>query len=326
MLEIASFEKMYPKSGWYSDVEELRIGLTNQVSPALVGAIQAPMPPPAPPAPPSPMAAGAPPAPPAPPEPYSRAMAASRAAQVRAPRAPGARGQSENPEVSLQQEVLRVLFQQDPDHAIDISTERLKSDPADPVVLSNLYMVANSKSDKALPLLLNIAKSSSSDEARKDAIFWISRSRGDKDALMDTLVGLMPSLTSEEDSMSLVFALSQLNTPKSTDLLVTMARDKNRPEKVRMSAIQWLANSKSPNRVTFLDDIYKSSMDDVRIRRQVLQGIAMTRDPAAVGVLSNVAATDPDQDTRREAVNALGQIKSPEALKALEDLLRKKPQ
>ena len=42
-------------------------------------------------------------------------------------------------------------------------------------------------------------------------------------------------------------------------------------------------------------------------------------------MLSSIATTDPDTNVKITAVNYLGQIKSPEALKALEMLLQKKP-
>ena len=47
--------------------------------------------------------------------------------------------------MTLQQEVLRELFVNNADRAIEISSERLKSDPGDQVVLSSLYLFANSK-------------------------------------------------------------------------------------------------------------------------------------------------------------------------------------
>ena len=61
-------------------------------------------------------------------------------------------GDVTDPEVSLQQEIMRAVFFNNSDRAIEIATERLKSDPSDPVVLSNLFMVASSLSAKALPM------------------------------------------------------------------------------------------------------------------------------------------------------------------------------
>src|ERR1019366_4891931 len=97
-----------------------------------------------------------PPAPPVPPAPAPRVFVGQGQFAV------AGRGQrpDENPELTLQQEVLRVLFENNPDRAIEIATERLKADPSDPLVVANLYMLANSKSDKALPMLVVLAKTS----------------------------------------------------------------------------------------------------------------------------------------------------------------------
>src|SRR5207244_2938055 len=97
-------------------------------------------------------------------------------------------------EISLQQEIMRAMFQNDPGRAIQIATDRLKANMADPVVLSTLNMVATNGSAQALPFLLEIAKSSPNAKARKDAIFWMSQTRGDKDVVVDALNGLLPTL------------------------------------------------------------------------------------------------------------------------------------
>ena len=223
-------------------------------------------------------------------------------------------------------EALRVLFENNPDRAIEIAGERLKADPHDELVLSSLHLFANSKSDKALPMLVSVAKTSTDPKARRDAVYWISRSRGEKDAITDILIGFVPSMTSDEDSSAVLYALSQVNTPKAYDALANMARDKNRAENVRLTAIQRLAETRLPNRVSLLDEIYKAATDNPKIRRQAVASLGRARDPEVVSILSGVANNDSDIGVRTTAVNYLGQIKTPEAQKALEDfLLKKKP-
>jgi len=321
--QIDVFKKQYSKSGWLSDVQELQLELNNEVPDAYVIALT--------------------PTPPAPPV-APRVQQASSAGPTPAPQAPtviirgqqggtpvamaarAAAGRTEvSQEVSLQQEVMRVIFDTDPDRAIDIATDRLKSDPTDQVVLGNLHMVANSRSPKALPLLVTLARTSPDSRTRRDAVSWISRSRGEKDALADILVGLVPSMTTDEDSSGITYALSQLNTPKTIDALAGIARDKSKSDRVRMDAMNWIAQSRVPNRLSMLEDIYKSNMDNPKTRRQILPYIGQSRDPQAVTILANIASSDPDLNVKRDAVTFLGQIKSPEALKALEALLTKKP-
>jgi hypothetical protein len=310
---IDTFAKQYPKSSWQNDVLELRIQLTNQVPqtaerillparPAVfstgpqVYVAAAPTP------------APVPPAPPAPPAPFVGIFGPL---------------QSPDPEVSLQQEVMRAFFQRDGDKAIEIAMERLKANPGDPVVLSNMNMIASSRSAQAMPMLISIAKSSSNAKARRDAIYWLGQSRTDKDAVVDTLVGLMPSL-SDEDSESVAYSLSQVRTDKSVNALATLARDKGKSEKVRNSAVYWISQSRVPNRIPLLEDIYKNSMDNSKIRTQVAFALSQTREPQAIPILGNMASSDPDIEVRKQAVFWLGQSRSPEASAALERLLQKK--
>ena len=215
------------------------------------------------------------------------------------------------------------MFHNNVDHAIEIAAERLKTNPADPVVLSSLNLVASIQSAQALSMLLGIAKSSPNAKARRDAIYWLGQSRGNKDEIVDTLVGLLPSLA-EDDSDAVAFALSQVRSDKSLNALSTIARDKNKNEKVRKNALFWIAQSRSANRVALLEDIYKNSMDNSRIRQQVMFALSQTRESQAVTILGNVASTDPDIEVRKQAVYWLGQNRSPEANQALEKLLQKK--
>jgi len=311
---ISAFAKQYPKSPWLDDVQEFRIQLTNQIPPRaeriLLTSSQAPA---APPAPPSPfggqVVVPAPPAVPIPPLPFFSVDWTGF--------------QTSDPEISLQQEVLRALFHNNADHAIEIATERLKANPADPVVLASLNLVASSRSAQAMSMLLGIVKSSSNAKARRDAIYWLGQSRGDRDAIVDTLTGLLPSL-SEDDSEAVTFALSQIRTDKSVNALATLARDKSKNEKVRNNAVFWIAQSRVPNRVGLLEDIYKNSMDNAKIRQQVMFALSQTREPQAVTIMGNVAQNDPDIEVRKQAVYWLGQSRSPEANQTLEKLLQKK--
>lgn len=322
LSRINEFDKNYPKSEWHSDVQELRINLTHEVTPAAEAMVrmqpfQTPPVPPAPPAPPAPATTlGAP----------GSMRLIGPAVQIRRPNTseyrPG-RIEISDPEVSLQQEILRALFMNSADRAIEIATERLKSDPSDPVVLSNLNMVASSQSAQALPMLTAIAKSSANARARKDAIFWISQSKADKDAVVDVLVGIVPS-AAEDESDAVAFALGQIRSDKSMSALATIARDKTKSEKARNNAIFWIGQSRTTNRASMLDEIYKGSMDSQKTRLQVVFALGQSKEPQAATALGNIAANDPDFEVRKQAVFWLGQMKTSEAMQQLENILKKK--
>jgi tetratricopeptide (TPR) repeat protein len=316
--QIDAFVKLYPKSEWLKDVQEERLSLTNVVPPQLLANLAM--------TPESPrQGTPAPPAPTPPPGPGARRGQQAPQAVIQGVRVAGRGAAEENPEIRLQREALRVLFEANADRAIEISAERLKADPADAVALGNLYMLAQSRSERALPMLVTLARTSPDVKTRKEAVTWISRSRGEKDTITDILITLIPSMVADDDSSAIAFALNQVNTTKSIEALAAMALDKNKSDRVRSNALSWIAESRVTTRVALLENIYKGTMDSSRIRRQVVSHLAQSKDPQAVRILANVAATDPDQNVKFEAVSQLGQIKTPEALKALEDLLMKKP-
>jgi len=331
------FTKAYPGSSWYRDVQDLVMSLTTQPTPAELARLQVtPQAPPAPPAPPAPNAQTRQPSPPAPivftgagpvivagQAPTPRPDAALRPSRPNSSEYRPGQVRVTDPEVSLQQEILRAVFRNNADRAIDIAAERLRTDPADPVVLSNLHMVAESTSTKALPMLTNVVRTSTNPNARRDAIYFISRARGEKDALADVLVTLVPNLRDEEIG-SVAHALSVVNNDKSMSALAGLARDRNRTEKTRTEAIYWIGQSKVANRATLLDDIYRGSTDNVKIRIQVAYALSQSREPQAVKVLGTIAQNDPSLDVRRQAVYYLGEIKTPEAFVELENLLKKR--
>jgi HEAT repeat protein len=236
---------------------------------------------------------------------------------------PFVRFQLSDPEVSLQQEIMTAIFRSNIDRAIEIANERLKADPADPVVLSSLHVLASAKSAQALSMLMGIVKNSPSPRARRDAIFWLGQSRSDNDSIVDTLVGLLPGLT-DDDSDALTFALSRVPSEKALNALMSIARDRNKSDRARTNAINWIGQSGTGNRIGSLEDIYKNSMDNAKIRQQVMFSLSRTGDPRAVTFISNIASTDPDIEVRRQAVYWLSANRSPEANQALENLLRKK--
>ena len=217
---------------------------------------------------------------------------------------------------------MRAFFRNDADRAIQIAIVRLKTDMADPVVLSTLDAVAQSASTQVLPFLLDVAKNSPNLRARKDAIFFMTQSQVNKDAVVDTLTGLVPTVT-DDDSDAVTFALGQIRTEKALNALAGIARDKNRSEKMRNSAIFCIGQSGVPNRVALLDDIYKNG-DSTQLKMQTLFALSQTHDPQAISILANIAASDPEFTLRRQAGMWLGQMKSPEATQAIENLVRKK--
>jgi tetratricopeptide (TPR) repeat protein len=310
LSRIDAFARLHPRSNWFDDVQEFRIQLTNEIPPKAESILIR-------------TALQAPPIPAAPPKPpiYVEGLRGPAPTFALPAAAPVPFGtlvfQTSYPEISLQQEVLRALFHNDGDRAIEITTDRLKANPADPVVLSSLNLVASTQSGQGVPILLGIVRNSTNAKARRDAIYWLGQSRGDKDVIVATLLGLLPSLA-EDDTESVAYTLSQIRSDKSFNALATIARDKSKSEKTRNNAIFWIGQARTANRVALLEDLYKNSMDNSKLRQQVLFALSQTHEPQAVTILGNIAASDPDIEVRKLAGFWLGASKSSEANQVLE--------
>ncbi len=159
-----------------------------------------------------------------------------------------------DPAVQFQQEVFRTLLRTNPDRALDLAAERLKSDAADPVVLGNLSSIAASTSAKALPLLISIAKKSTNTRARNEATLALARNRNDKDGLA-TLEDLYASSSdSIELRRTIVSSMSRMSDPRAVSVLARIA--KNDPDdSIRRNAVQSLGMRKEPEAMKALEDL-----------------------------------------------------------------------
>jgi tetratricopeptide (TPR) repeat protein len=261
VAEISKFEKRYPQSKWMGDVREKYVSLTNLV-PANLEYTLIPPAPPRPPRPPSPPASpqSPPPPPPPPATPFSfniKEYLTQSGQSVIGPFGFDKSILSTDPEVSLQQEILRVMLRNDPDRGIDVATERLKADPSDPVVLSNLNTIATSKSAKAMPFLLMLARSGASPKTRQQAIFALERSGTDIPNRLALFEEMYKNSSDNADiRRSIASSLSRISDPQSIPLLSNIA--KNDPDvTIRRTAVQSLGRRKEPEALKALEDLLK---------------------------------------------------------------------
>lgn len=213
LARMNAFARTYPRSRWWADVEELKIRLTHQVPPSAARVLLQ--------------------APPESPVPNASLEASRRVLVISQ-----AAAETQDLEISLQQEIMRAMFLSDATRAIEIATERLKGNMADPLVLATLDMFATSAPAQGLPMLIEIAKNSPNPKARKDAIFWMSQAKADRDSLVDALLELSSSNADDGDAIN--FALSQIRTEKAINALAAIAQDKSKSEATRQNARSWL--------------------------------------------------------------------------------------
>ncbi len=324
LREVALFQERFPDSPWWNDVLEEQVRLTNRLP--RLAAFRAPVLAAAPQAADrfrAPLGLG---------EPEQREMDAvvrEAEAMMRYVLAGGlgggpglVEGEDVDPEVSLQQEIMRAVIASHPERAMEIAAERLERNPSDPVVLANFHMIARSDTDQALDMLQNIATNSESERARKEAIFWISRWDGDQERVVDVLLEILPSVSDDETAAAVAFSLSRVDTESAVAALETLATDPSRSEELRKNAVVYISRTDVGNQVEALGRIYRSASNDEEIRKQVPLSLSrVDNEVAAANLLGEMARNDTSTEVRREAVFFLGRIDAPEALQILESLL-----
>ncbi len=258
-----------------------------------------------------------PPIPPLPPLPPMPELEVFRFAFPQALRS----GESTDPEVRFQQEVFRTLLRNNADRGIEIAAERLKADPDDQIVLGNLTSIANSGSPKSMALLLSVAKTSTNANARRTATVLIARSKGDKEAVTATILDILATNRDDESQQAALSALSELDSPRAVKMLSDIVRNKDRSIAARRSALGVV--SRSGGSLATLEELYNGVTDSSELRRSILASISRSSDSRAVSILAKIAKSDADETMRRAAIQHLGTRKEAEAVKALEDLLKK---
>lgn len=121
---------------------------------------------------------------------------------------------------------------------------------------------------------------------------------------------------------SLLFILSQHNTPRSFDFLKTIALSASRSLEVRKNAVFWVGNSRDPRSLDLLKEVLGSARDE-ELKEQVVFALSLTDRREAVLELVRIAKSDPDRDVRKKAIFWLGQKASQESVKTLKDLVDK---
>lgn len=104
------------------------------------------------------------------------------------------------------------------------------------------------------PALLTLARDRSApQEARKQAVFWVSQAAGDKAAEgLSALVG--DDGEDREVREQAVFALSQLPKDQGVPILLRVAKS-NRDREIRRKAMFWLGQSEDPRALALFEEI-----------------------------------------------------------------------
>jgi HEAT repeat protein len=104
--------------------------------------------------------------------------------------------------------------------------------------------------------------------------------------------------------------------------LLRLARSTRVPEERRRSAIFWLGQAAGDAVDGALDSIATDSHADQEVRKQAVFALSQRNSPDAVPALIRIARTSRDPELRKTALFWLGQSEDPRAVDLFEDILR----
>ncbi|HEX3067697.1 MAG TPA: HEAT repeat domain-containing protein [Thermoanaerobaculia bacterium] len=185
-------------------------------------------------------------------------------------------------------------------------------------VMPAIAMHADPSATTELERILN--SSTTADETRGKAAFWLGQTRGRR-GYEDVLAVAQSSSASPRLREKAVFALSQSKEPGAIDALINLAKH-DPTAHVRSQAIFWLSQ-KAGNKAA---GAIRASLDDdpdSSVREKAVFAISQLPDGESVPMLIELMKSHRDPSVRKKAAFWLGQKHDSRALAAIEDILRK---
>jgi HEAT repeat protein len=104
--------------------------------------------------------------------------------------------------------------------------------------------------------------------------------------------------------------------------LIQLARQPTVPEETRKQAVFWLGQAAGAAAARGLDSIVTDSSGELEIRKQAVFALSQRPTDEAVPALVRVARSSPSREVRKSALFWLGQSGDPRAFSLFEELLR----
>ncbi len=138
-----------------------------------------------------------------------------------------------------------------------------------------------------------------------------------------TLTSILSGAENPEERSVALKTLADRIGPAAADRLIEAARDEGEAEEVRRIAIACLGRIDAPAASDALENVFNSATAE-SVRRRALMELIEKRigDPEIVNWLVSVALSDSSLEIRKEAVRQIGRTNTPQARRALEELIR----
>jgi HEAT repeat protein len=199
---------------------------------------------------------------------------------------------------------LQSLFQADQERAITIATEAIKANPqtCPGFPAAAVSMLGSHAGARAIPLLVDIARSNPDQKLRLTAIKRLGEQRSDQ--VTDELIKIYDADRTKEIRAQVLRAFVESRTPRGTAKVMEIARAGD-DLAVRQYAIRFIGELEDAASLDELIRIYDADKTK-EIRSQILRALAEREDPRARAKLFDVARQGETPELRIEALRRLG--------------------
>lgn len=158
-----------------------------------------------------------------------------------------------------------------------------------------VFLVANTKSDEAAQILIDVVRNDPEQKVREDAVFWLSETKSPLAAT--ALEEMLRNSSDTKVKKKAIFALANMKTDRSLNVLRQYAERESNPVELRADAIFWLAEQKkSPEMAGYLRELYGKTSDP-KIKERLFFALSQMRGQGNERWLMEVAM-NPQESTK----------------------------
>jgi hypothetical protein len=179
-----------------------------------------------------------------------------------------------------------------------------------------IAMHADPSADQALE---ELAAQSQSEQVRRQAIFWLGNSRGQRG--FEIVSRILREDPSDKIREHAVFAITQNKDPKALEVVASVAHNDKSPH-VRGQALFWLAQRAGQKIAESAINDAIANDPETEVKKKAV--FALTQIPGGDGVplLIQVVRNNRNPEVRKQAMFWLGQSKDDRALAFIEEVLK----
>lgn len=199
---------------------------------------------------------------------------------------------------------LQSLFQADQERAIGIASDALKANPSQcpGFPAAAVSMLGSHAGARAVPLLLDIARTNPDQKLRLTAIKRLGEQHSDQ--VIDELIKIFDADRTKEIRGQILRALVESHTPRGTAKVLEIARTGD-DLAVRQYAIRFIGELEDSASLDELIRIYDADKTK-EIRWQIMRALAEREDQRARTKLFDIARQGESPELRLEAIRRLG--------------------